>query len=85
MVHLCLQVWIKLQVKYSCQYLFPAFFPAMGKSFKQVNDTERHLVKGMVKEGIPWTTIQRITGRSPDTINSIVHAKGHSPGSMSGR
>ena len=37
------------------------------------NDTERRLVRKMVKEGIPWVTIQRITGRSLDTIRSILN------------
>ena len=42
----------------------------MAKGFRHVDDTERRLVRNMVKEGIPWVTIQRITGRSPDTIRS---------------
>ena len=39
-----------------------------------VRATERRLVKNMVAEGLPWSQIQRITGRSPDTIRSILKA-----------
>ena len=52
----------------------------MGKVFQQVNETESRLVSKMAKEGIPWTQIQRITGRSPDTINSILKGKAVSTG-----
>ena len=47
----------------------------MGKTFKHVDDTERRLVANMVEEGIPWSTIQKVTGRTPDTINSILSGK----------
>lgn len=43
-------------------------------AFKHVDETERRLVKGMAKEGIPWTTIQKVTGRSSDTLNNILHS-----------
>ena len=44
----------------------------MVKSFTHVDDTERRLVKKMLKEKFPWLKIQKITGRSPDTINAIL-------------
>ena len=53
----------------------------MVKKFQQVNDAERRLVKDMVKEGLPWTQIQRITRRSSETINTIMHSSKASPGS----
>ena len=51
----------------------------MGKSCCQVDATERRLVKGMSKEGIPWSTIQKITSRTPDTINSILKSDATPP------
>ena len=36
----------------------------LARSFKQVNDTERLLVKNMMKEKITWAKIQKITGRT---------------------
>ena len=54
---------------------------AMGKTLQQVNETEPRLVKMMVKDGVPWTQIQRITGRSSDTINTSVKSKAVSEGS----
>ena len=45
----------------------------MVKGWRHVDDTERRLVRSMVKERIPWVTIQRITGRSPDTIRSMLN------------
>jgi IS30 family transposase len=47
----------------------------VGKQYFQIEDTERRLVKQITKEGIPWTTIQKITGRSPDTISTIVRQR----------
>ena len=44
----------------------------MGRTFKQVDETERRLVKNMRKEKLTWEVIQRITGRSPDTLSSII-------------
>ena len=63
--------WFKLLeaacfVQLCCK--FSSAFLAMGKSFQQVDATERRLIKQMAKEGIPWTTSQRITKRSPDFI-----------------
>ena len=49
-------------------------FIAMDRTFKQVNDTERSLLKNMIKD-ITWAKIQKITGRSPDTLRSIVKSK----------
>ena len=45
----------------------------MGKGFQHVDAVERRLVKNMAKEGIPWNTIVKITGRGKATINKIVH------------
>ena len=45
----------------------------MVKGFRHVDDTERRLVRNMAKEGMPWVTIQKITGRSPDTIRSMLN------------
>ena len=36
----------------------------MGKGFRHVDATEVRLVLNMVKEGIQWSTIQKVTGRS---------------------
>ena len=43
------------------------------KQFHHADDTERRLIKGMAKEGISWKTIQKITGRSCDTLNKIIY------------
>ena len=51
----------------------------MGRTFKQVDETERRLVKNMRKEKLTWEVIQRITGRSPDTLNSIINPKASTP------
>ena len=45
----------------------------MGKTYYHVDDTERRLVEQMAKEGVPWTTMQKVTGRSADTINATLH------------
>ena len=34
---------------------------AIVKGWRHVDDTERRLVRNMVKEKIPWVTIERIT------------------------
>jgi transposase len=47
----------------------------MGKQFGHVDNTERRLVKSMVKAGLTWSKVQEITGRSPDTIKGILKAK----------
>jgi len=47
----------------------------MVRSFHQVNDTERRLVKNMLKEKITWGKIQKITGRSSDTLSSIAKSR----------
>ena len=44
----------------------------MGKGFTHVDDTERRLVRNMKKEGVSWTSIQKITGRSSDTLLNIL-------------
>ena len=44
----------------------------MGKTYYHVDDTERRLVKQMAKEGVPWTTMQKVTGRSADTTYATV-------------
>ena len=58
------------------QYSFFAGFRSetMGRYFSHVCATERRLVKHMVAEGLPWSQIQRIIGRSPDTIRCILKA-----------
>ena len=43
----------------------------MAKGFKHVDDTETRLLWNMNKEGIPWRTTQRISGRSSDTLTRI--------------
>ena len=48
---------------------------AMGKHFQHVDDTEARLVKSMVAQKIPWSMVQKVTGRSPDTIQSILRRK----------
>ena len=45
----------------------------MGKGFRHVEAVETRLVKNMVKEGISWNKIKKITGRSSETINKILH------------
>ena len=44
---------------------------------KQVDATEKRLIKNMHREGITWKIMQRITGRSPDTLNAVLHSKIH--------
>lgn len=44
----------------------------VGKLYNHVDDTERRLVKNMISAGIPWSKVQKVTGRSSDTIHSIV-------------
>ena len=51
----------------------------MVRSFRQVDDTERRLVKNMLKAKITWTKIQKITGRSSDTLSSIAKSRIGSP------
>ena len=51
----------------------------MGEHFVHVDWTERRLIKNMVKAGVTWENVQSITGRTPDSISSIVD------GSMSKR
>ena len=46
----------------------------MGKLYTHVDSTEKRLVKNMVKEGLTWAQVQRITGRIPDTINGILQS-----------
>ena len=51
----------------------------MGRTFTQVDDTERRLVKSMRKAKLSWEVMQKITGRSPDTLNSILNPKTSTP------
>ena len=44
----------------------------MGKQFAHVNDTERRLIKNMIKTGLTWAMVGSITGRTPDTISRIL-------------
>ena len=41
-------------------------FSAMGKTLQHVTPVERQLIQYMVKDGLPWTQITRITGRSSE-------------------
>jgi hypothetical protein len=43
-----------------------------AKAFTHMDDTERRLIKDMVKAGIPWSKIQEITTRSSSTISSVL-------------
>ena len=45
----------------------------MGETCYHVDNIERCLVKQMAKEDVPWTTMQKVTGRSADTINATLH------------
>ena len=45
----------------------------MVKGFHHVDEVEARLVRNMEKEGIPWNTITKITGRSSETISKILH------------
>jgi len=47
----------------------------VGKQYFQIEGTERRFVKQITKEGVTWTTIQKMIGRSPDTINTIVRQR----------
>ena len=82
---LCLQVWLRHPATLVQLMLVSprslTLLPAMGKCFEQVSDRERKLIKEMAKEGLLWTQIQRITGRSSETINTVLHGKTASPGS----
>lgn len=42
------------------------------KTWKHVDDIERRLVANMRKEGIPYSLIHKITGRSTETLTKIV-------------
>ena len=46
----------------------PFSIAAMGKQYHHVDETERRLVKNMLQAKLSWAVIQKITGRSPDTI-----------------
>ena len=45
----------------------------MVKGFHHVEERERHLIRNMQKEGIPWTKMEKITQRSRETLNKILH------------
>ena len=51
----------------------------MAKRFQRVDETERRLVRNMKREGVAWSTIQKVTGRSTDTIRSILAKKRGKP------
>ena len=44
----------------------------MGKSFEQVNSTERKLIVNMKEAGLTWAKIQEITERSSKTIDKVL-------------
>ena len=57
--------------------LFP--LRAMTKGYSHVSMVEKKIIKNMVKEKLPWCTIQKVTERSSSTIQRIVlEAKGAS-------
>ena len=45
----------------------------MGKGFHHVCPVESRLVRNMQKEGISWSQMKKITGRSRETINNILN------------
>jgi len=47
----------------------------MGKTCGRIDDTERRIVKNMRKAKMTWAVIQKVTGRSPDTLNAIINPK----------
>ena len=51
----------------------------MGKVLQQVDETEHRLIKNMLKEKVPWSTVQKITGRSPEAICSDSASKATKP------
>jgi len=44
----------------------------MGELYTHFDDTECRLVKHMLAAGIPWSQVQRVTGRSSATIHAIL-------------
>ena len=46
----------------------------MGKIYRQVDEAERRLVKNMRKMKLTSGMIQKITHRSPDTLNTILNS-----------
>ena len=42
----------------------------MGQVLKQADETEHRLIKNMLEEKVPWSTVQKITGRRPEAIRS---------------
>ena len=51
----------------------------MVRSFRLVDDTEIRLVKNMLKAKITRGKVQKITGRSSDTLSSIAKSRIGSP------
>ena len=47
----------------------------MGKSFAQVDATERRLMHSMRKAALTWEKIKEITGRSFDTLQNVFAQK----------
>ena len=45
----------------------------MVKGFKHVTDVERQLVLNMKQEGLSFTQIRRITGRSSETVSKLMN------------
>ena len=51
------------------------FLTTMGRSFVQVDATEKRLTHNMKKAGLTWELMQQITERSSDTLNSVLKGK----------
>ncbi len=51
----------------------------MGKVLQQVDETEHRLIKNMLEEKVPWSTVQKSTGRSPEVICSKSAPKATKP------
>ena len=54
-------------------------FFSMGQVLKQVDETEHRLIKNMLKEKVPWSTVQKSTSRSPEAIRSNSGSKATKP------
>ena len=46
----------------------------LAKAYKHVCSVEAGLIHGMMREGVPWRTIQRVTKRSSATLFRVVAA-----------
>ena len=51
----------------------------MGKVLQQVDEMERRLIKNMLKEKVPLSTVQKSTSRNPEAICSNSASKATRP------